>query len=151
MRPNDRTIQKRRAVIKKLYDENTQISPSEIKKILITKYKINTTIQTIKQDIVDVTTGFENVEKGLEGMYEALSELKKQLKYNKKQLGKCKSEAARAQFSRLAKDIVIKIADLERAICEVKMQKTETVAPIYRIFIGEFPEVKGGGGKKDEK
>ena len=140
-RPTNNKVLERRAIVKKMLDKDILTTPSAIKNEII-KAGINTTIQTIKNDI-EVLSSEDNdaVGDGIAELEKVLFDLDKELEYNKRQRDHCKSEAAASQFSRLVKDILQKKADVASAIANIKLQRTEKTEVTYVVRIGDFPMV----------
>ena len=142
-RPNNESVLKRRSIVKRLLDEDILMSPADIKRKVVQE-GINTTLQTIKNDIEILSSeeAEDLVDSGVAGLEKVLFELDKELHYNMRERDKCKSEAAKSQFSRLCKDILQKKADVANSIAQIKLERREKKQITYVIRIGEFPVVE---------
>ena len=142
-RPTNSEILKRRAIVERVLKDNALATPTQIKHE-ITKTGINTTLQTIQNDIEIIASQEEEdtTNSGVAELEKTLFQLEKELQYNMHEREKCKSEAAKSQFSRLCKDILQKKADVASSIAQIKLERREKTEITYVIRIGDFPMVE---------
>jgi len=145
-RPTKQEVMKRRARIKKLIEENPEINNSEINKELRKQHTI-TSLDTIAKDRKQIEKDIEK-DTSIEEMPEyinfqdALKTLEKEESKVRQLRKESKNETAKAQYSRLIKDIITKKADLAKELFALKLEYKEVQRPIYEVRIGKFEEAK---------
>ncbi len=150
-RLKEKDNQRRREIIKRYIEEDANITNKQI----IDKLKADgftCTYETVASDLkkIKAESGIESTSE-YKILLKSLKTLEAELQHNKKLRSKCTSESASSQYSRIIKDITVKIADISKDLLELKILNTKQVKPQYTICIGSFPIATKKEKPKEQK